>query len=961
MARFCIYTLILTASFFSVNPASGGLRDISQRPQQMGVLSANPVHIAGAPYLLMPDNLTERERLVREEAIRLFEEQFYMTLVTISESDYNGETPVIWLATEDRSPGLMAALESTGIAGLGSTQHAEEYQLCVMGEQILLGGSDLQGLRWGLLSLLSLIVNIQGDMYVDQVYIRDWPDLPKRVASLKNTIRSEAQTEECHALVDQAYYNKMNEIEWDDIEAGRDHGPPGNLYDSRALELRNKIKNMYEMKLYMSCDRGAWWVEKECWQEAIPVLGAKYAIRDSFSVVPETYTDINITNSSLDHWSSPSWPPGAFGPTDWPLVNSWGYQYMVRDNIVKHSGTSSAKFTFPEYVTEEPGTRLRRWQYVGPNRLLKLKFWYKLQNFNGVIAWQVLSPDGKFAYVNKEMYFPEEAPYDRTTTQNWTLHEVTFCTYGADTVNLRIGPFLPYMLFSHLSGTCWIDDISIEPAGFRDMIRRSDTPLEVYKLPDSEAMTEGVDYRVIDHCSNCVGYRWENFVKSPRLERIPGGRLSVNDTVVVNWSAGIEGGGGQKQICMSLLEPFEEYQSRIRKMDSLMHPDGVKLFLLEVFASNYDQTCLNRSLTTGQIVGKYVNQLCSIIRGRRLDMPIRANSDWADEFNPSAWANPAATEQWNAGAIEEVPSDLEFIAFENYTTDFDSSLEFFAQHGHETIPSVSGMYGFEPQMKSALAARNHENVVGLNFYSWQFNFQDRMPNLASLAWNLGPFIIHSPPEYTGRPDTVRLTAEIWSDNFMLEEIPQITAAELHYRILPYSTWRTADLVPAGVDMYEAVLDMSDPWASGIEYYLSASDHRDQTRTAPADAPAVLFRINLPMESGQLLSPDYLEVEFEVERYANHTKLTWPEVETALWYEIHQEPSSDIGPQSPTLVARQASCCSTYTFINGSIAEQDVKYLKVYAVLKNEGDRESKISRFEVGNRTSVGKNRKREP
>ncbi len=149
----------------------------------MGLLAPTPAVLAGVPYLVIPSNPTADELRMRDEARRMIALRIGRVPEALAWSEYQGQTPVLWMGTLARFPQLSAALDSSGIAGVGSMTHAEEYQLVVEEQRILLGGSDLRGLRWGVQSLVCLMSEVMGQYYVDRAYIRDWPDMSKRVGT----------------------------------------------------------------------------------------------------------------------------------------------------------------------------------------------------------------------------------------------------------------------------------------------------------------------------------------------------------------------------------------------------------------------------------------------------------------------------------------------------------------------------------------------------------------------------------------------------------------------------------------------------------------------------------------------------------------------------------------------------------------------------------------------------------
>jgi hypothetical protein len=895
-------------SVMFVAQAEAGLRDIHPRPQQMGMIGPEAVWFAGTPFLIIPDNPTEQEARVRDEAIRLFEQRTGYTMPVVLWPAYGGEQPAIWLGTFARFPQLATALQSTGLPGLGSASHVEEYQLVVEDNRVLLGGNNELSLRWGLMSLTQLTTAVMGRLYIDRVYIRDWPDFPKRVGVVNSNVRTPDQVSWANMVTDLSYAARMNEIEWNNADAGR-WGSSGYSL-TQAIQMASRVRSL-GLSLSMSVDQTAYAVTKYEWLEGIPVVGTMMQITDSgFVPVPKGY-GVDLLNSGFESWTSNR-------PTSWNMSRDSLFAYVSRDNLVRYSGFISIRFsgfgsgTFPDLSLRQECT-------VGPNKWMCLRFHYKTENYSGQILMSVLGATPPYNCYNVDW-----TTWPCPITRDWTEIRLEFCSFNADRVLFMIGPKSP------TGGTLWLDDLSLETADPENMVRREDTPLAARSYRNGALLAEGVDYRVAE----TSGTDYSQFVLQPRLELVPGSRLTVGDTVLVDWSCAPLYGGVRRTQCFSQLGPLLEYQERIRHVDSLLRPDAFKISINEVSYANYDAACTQRHLSPGQLVGSYCRQMYQVIQARRPGTLVRIGGDPFDIFVRDVRAMPVTTSSWTAGALEELPAPMEIMCMDGYSWNLDSSLDYFAAHQHQAIMAVQLWTSTSRWVNALLAVRNHTNCPATEFYMWQGDCEAdlpwKIPLFGDLIWNLGPYLIHEPIGSVSPHDSLKITAEVWSDTFGLSLPPGIAGVALRCRLLPGGSWTTVPMDRNATDRFAVTLAPPGDAASAVEYYLAATDLRGQVRYAPADAPQRTFMANVLSES-QAGATGEDRVDYRVSTVPGGWLLEWKSEPDVDWYEVHVSSPPDRGAQSATLLARQSPACPRLFLPSETLSSLDMNSLCIVAV------------------------------
>jgi hypothetical protein len=900
--------LVLLVSF-APRDTIAGLRDIQPRPQQAGLLSSVPVRFVGAPYLVIPENPTYDELLVRDDAVQQIAMRTGQLPTVISRMDYANQQPAIWLGTTSRFPELAAALDSTDIAGLGVMTHSEEYQLVVQNGRALVGGADLRGLRWGMMSLMALTSVVMGQVYIDQAYIRDWPDLEKRVATANVTARIDEETNYGSTVIDVGYGSRMNEVECGFSDAGSRSAFPGTIANMRLLT--NKIRS-HGMTLTMGCDHGETVGDTLWYREGIPIHSTMRMTSSGLVPVPDA-EHVPVLNGNFESWTGNR-------PDNWTMYHDDRFAWVYHDSVVKHSGNSSVKWT--GFGPNDPSALdLRQYFYLAPDHLLTIKFWYKLSGFQGLISVCVQGKNEPWnRWNNTWINFPTP------TTTDWTQYELPLCTFDSDTAIVLIGP-------AAVSGTLWLDDLTFETADFKNMLRRSDTPVAIYKQNQTTPLTEGSDYRIVEQ--NPTSYN--RFVVNPRIDQIPGGALAIGDTVRVDWWCAFNYQNCRGTGCYSLIEPLLDFQERVAIVDSIFHPDMFKLQINEVSYTDYDELCTSRHLTPGQIVGKYCQQQYQIIQGRRPGIPVRIYGDAFDILVTDSRAMPVHTAPWTIGALQELSPQIEMMAMDDYSHNLDSSMIYFANNGHPSIVAYNelGTVTFTGAVQATLKAKRHApSCKGTICYTWPGDcsvatLQQQIPIVGNLSWNMGPYILHTPLEFHSRPDSIVMRAEMWTDIFYAGDTVSLGATTLSYRYLPNGNWTTVPMTGIAADVFGATLRTVPSTATGISYYMTVADSRSDTSTAPADAPGRAFTAIFGSDSSESGGPGGDEIEYSTQTIPDGLLLEWSPQSNTKWYEIHAGANIDFADDSRTLISRQSPQCPRFLLKQGRIQLEDMADVHVY--------------------------------
>lgn len=875
----------LTALWF-LAPLYAGLRDILPPPQQMGLLSDEPMQLQGSLYLAVANGLDAEENKVVREAVRFIENGLRVSPIVTSWSDYHGENPSLWMAMVGDLPALEAALDSVEIPAMSNMPPPEGYHLYVGRDRILLLGRDLNGLRYGLLSLSKLMAFFGGQRSIDRVYIRDWPDLSRRIITFNSDLRQAGDIDSLLTRLHQAHELRMNEVEWNNTYSGRgtDWDP---TYLQRAIIARDSIKAL-GMKLYMSADRTGAVVDNMCWQEGLPVLGQSLII-SSDTALAAPNPPLTVVNPGFEEFVNQQFVGWGNSQANYPTIS--------QDTIQKHGGRGSLKLQWPG----NQQSKVYQYLPIQPNRLFRISFWYKTSGFSGYVRVLLFRTECN----NQQIFVHYFKP---SATSEWTQVNLEVHSMMCDTLLLHFGAWL------WNGGTLWLDDFSMQEMNPVWMLRRDDTPLAIYEEPGHILLQEGStgDYVVEETYSQSYG---DCYVHYPRIRRVQGGRLTNGDRISMDWYCGYAyrttPDEYRRTVCFSLLEPLAYYQQKVSNCDSLFHPDGFKIHINEVPVANWDPSCTSRGIMPGELLGSYVRRMYDIIQARRPGIPVQVYGDMFDPYHNARdchWGVNGSV-SGSLSELEGIPITLLGLLGDKV----DSSLNYFSQEGFPSIAAHNGGGTLQVGLIEAEAARRHKGggCQGASFFAWYWGYYDSIPSFASTTWNLGPHILHKPIVFTDSAATAHIAAEIYADRQPPYLQINLTTIRLQYRLLPGGSWQAANLVSQGADVHAADINLATPGTSGIEYYIEAKDSRGRTHTAPADAPFSTFSANFP-EYGGGERIEILESPVATMTIADGRPVVrWAPVKGATAYEVHAGPEPFFTPSPSTLRTTIASPGTVY--------------------------------------------------
>ena len=434
--------------------------------------------------------------------------------------------------------------------------------------------------------------------------------------------------------------------------------------------------------------------------EGQPVKKMPFVVQKG-ALVPERF--VNYSNSGLEEVNGDKLI--GFSYQDGPGEISFS------DTTTKHGGSRSIRFE--QY---KGNARVMHPLAVKPWQQYRVRFWLKTEN---------IAPAGEFRCFamgagGKILSFMDTGAKQ---TQDWTEHTIIFNSQSFDKVTLYTG------LWGGTAGKFWLDDISVQEAGFLNVLRRPGTPIKL-EYENGQVLKEG---ELVDK------------VEDPRLGTTPWmgeytfnhafpsikAKLPEGTRVFASFSHAIATEAGKTAICPSEPKTLEILKDNFMRVSALWKPKGLFLSHDEIRVAGQCPLCVNSGKTPGQLYAENVRQCVSLSRKR---VPGGRTLVWSDMFDPYHNAiddyylsNGTWKESWKG-----LTPDVTIMNWNSMKP--AESLCFFAELGCHQI--LSGFYDSPVEnIKPWLAAaRGVKGVDGVMYTTWVGDYS-KLEAFAKVAFN----------------------------------------------------------------------------------------------------------------------------------------------------------------------------------------------------------------------------------
>ncbi|RLI95751.1 MAG: hypothetical protein DRO99_05405, partial [Candidatus Aenigmatarchaeota archaeon] len=601
---------------------------------------------------------------------------------------------------------VKAALKDRGIefpAGLGE----EGYILDVFNDEIIIAANAPNGIFYGVQTLLQLL---RYDNSVEAVSVTDWPDSKIRGVVISNRrsplyigkgnddkpVFTESQKE----YIDKLAAWKMNTL----LLFDRD----GFMWESDT----EYIEPLVEIKQYLD----------KRFMKLIPTIGAlkdfyniPFYLGDGWYIQDEEFV------FGTDNIAKPIKPSenmvidGGFeaGGSGWTTTNN---AQITSEEA--HSGQNSLSITGwgNAYIVfdAEPGDI---YHLSGYGRGVSPFFCLYAMDSEGNILYSLCDYAN---YVNND-YVTYWRQYGATIRAN------------ENTVKIKV---ILYPKYGYSEPT-YFDDIRLFRlnGALKNVIRTATTDIVVTNMDKSVTYMEGIDYRIINGTtSKTFSPDLESFI----IERLPGGSVSQNQHVLVNYDSIIYqklSNGQSIPSCISDERLFTDlYYPAISRVIQYLRPEIIMLRGDEIRGFNRDSRDVKRGVTNAQLYAEWVNKLDSYAKS--LDPGCRVMI-WDDMVSP--YHNGGVDYQLKYGgppgqSADAVREDMlskravidVWWYSDDYFTQMADATRFFASKGFKYVGSP--WYDLE------------------NIRSWSELIVDELQCIGGLdtSWHIGDIDIHYP-------------------------------------------------------------------------------------------------------------------------------------------------------------------------------------------------------------------------
>ncbi len=247
-----------------------------------------------------------------------------------------------------------------------------------------------------------------------------------------------------------------------------------------------------------------------------------------------------------------------------------------------------------------------------PYRPYHIRMWIKTSNFNtpNSFCCKVGATDG----TSLQMADVVDANWTSlASTQGWTQYDFIFNTCEYTQVTLYIGCWGGSGTTSNI---LWLDDVSIEPLGFSNPVRRPGMMPSVTSVDGKTLYIEGKDYSTIGYPDNQSSPNPANIWSQPQIvTALPGGRLTENSQVRVTYhhTQSVLFWG---EICPCLANPalYDEIATAMHQIHTDFNPSGYFFNHDEMREGGRDESCLRTGKTPGELLADNIRRCQNMAR-----------------------------------------------------------------------------------------------------------------------------------------------------------------------------------------------------------------------------------------------------------------------------------------------------------------------------------------------------------
>jgi len=448
--------------------------------------------------------------------------------------------------------------------------------------------------------------------------------------------------------------------------------------------------------------------------EAMPVVDAPFIVKDG-KIVPDDPTTL-VNGSFVENRDNK--------PAGWNVDVPGKGLYV--DNEVKYEDKPSLRMENIEKNGE--GSHMRACQdlKVKPFQYYHLSIAVKTKDYTGQDnRLMIIGSSASESHVLNVPEFSEIKP-----TQDWVVYHKTVNTMNYDKITVYLGSW------DGRTGTIWLADVKMEPAGLSNMVRRPGAPFKATTADGKTVYAEGKDLPEmkdpgLGQSPYKGGYQWH---VGPQPSVPSGSSLKNGDKLLLSYyHTEVMCYGDQVPIDMSEPKTDEVLGQVIQSIAKNLQPDYWFLEHDEIRMGGWSKS--EEGKTCGQILGENITKCYAMIR--KAQPNVKGVYVWSDMFDPfhnaghknEFYAVCKGINPWDK-SWEALPKEVGVV---NWNAGKPDSAKFFSTEGHAQIISGCDVGTVVNILKTS---GNQKGVTGAIYVTWNGDFGNNVEHYAEavLKW-----------------------------------------------------------------------------------------------------------------------------------------------------------------------------------------------------------------------------------
>jgi len=406
--------------------------------------------------------------------------------------------------------------------------------------------------------------------------------------------------------------------------------------------------------------------------------------------------DVALKNGDLEEWQGDRL-------LHFSLQDGPGRSTFADREVVKHGRTS---LRMENFRAGQPlgFCRIAQEIFVKPRRQYRIRLWVRNAGFRPRHALQVLVTG-----VGETKQTLAQTTLPVGNTDNWQTVNAVFNSGDYRRVNLALG------VWGGMSGTLWLDGISVQETAFVNVLRRPGTPLKIIHEPTGMQLEEDKDFEPLSDPRLDIRATYH---EPPVLRLLPGSQAGEGDRLRASFYHPLMVSTQSVAVCMSEPKVFEIWRQQIELLHKHLAPRKYFLMMDEIREAGSCYACRSRELSLAEILGDCITRQFQLIRkiNPRAEVYV-----WADMLDPyhNCRDNYYLCHGDFTGASRFVPKDVIMVPW--HWGFYEKNFKFFSDQGFRILAwtNMGDPPAFERVQYALKAFQTTPGAQGVVYCTWQ--------------------------------------------------------------------------------------------------------------------------------------------------------------------------------------------------------------------------------------------------